>query len=31
MRLVMIELVNEEEDADLLEDCTSSVEEIEKT
>ena len=28
--LVMIELANEEEDADLLEDCTSSVEEIEK-
>ena len=26
----MIELANEEEDADLLEDCTSSVEEIEK-
>ena len=29
--LVMIELANEEEDADLLEDCTSSVEKIEKT
>ena len=28
--LVMIELANEEEDADLLDDCTSSVEEIEK-
>ena len=28
--LVMIELANEEEDADLLEDCTQSVEEIEK-
>lgn len=28
--LVMIELANEEEDTDLLEDCTSSVEEIEK-
>lgn len=29
--LVMIELANEEEDADLLDDCTKSVEEIEKT
>ncbi|MCM1285115.1 MAG: peptide chain release factor 2 [Acetobacter sp.] len=28
--LVMIELANEEEDPDLLEDCTNSVEEIEK-
>lgn len=28
--LVMIELANEEEDTDLLEDCTSSVNEIEK-
>ena len=28
--LVMIELANEEEDADLLEDCTASVNEIEK-
>ena len=28
--IVMIELANEEEDADLLDDCTKSVEEIEK-